>query len=206
MNLSKNGLSEKRREPAMEANGGEPSDAVGNGPERRLAELRAAFDEAFALPPPPPVQAQTEFALVVAGAGRYAIRMSEMAGLEVDRKIVPMPEGPHGLLGLSAVEGQLIPVFELGALLGGGERGGAPRWIALHRGQELVGLAFDEFQGSRRVASEAVHELEPTTERTLLSHQAIQVDSGLVHVLDLGLVVAGVARGGRQPSGQEKGH
>jgi purine-binding chemotaxis protein CheW len=160
---------------------------------QRLAELRRVFDETFALPPPQPAQAQLEFALVVAGGERYAIRMSELAGLEVNRKTVPMPAGPRGLLGLSAVQGQLIPVFELAALLGAGGRGGAPRWLALHRSQELVGLAFDEFLGSRRLPAEAVHALDPAPGRAPLSRQAIQVDSGLVHVLDLPLIVSAVA-------------
>lgn len=176
------------------------------GSERHLAELRRVFDETFALPPPQPAQARTEFALVVAGGQRYAIRMSELAGLEVNRKIVPMPEGPRGLLGLSAVQGQLIPVFELAVLLGAGARGGAPRWIALHRSQELVGLAFDEFQGSCRLPANALHPLEPAQERAPLSRQAIQVDSGLVHVLDLPLLVSALAPGRKEKPEQQKGN
>jgi purine-binding chemotaxis protein CheW len=173
-----------------------------SGFERHLAELRRAFDETFALPPPQRPQAQIEFVLVVAGGERYAIRMSELAGLEVNRKIVPLPGGPRGLLGLSAVQGQLIPVFELAALLGAGARGGAPRWLALHRSQELIGLAFDEFQGSRRLPPDAIHALEPAPEQTPLSRHAIRVDSGLVHVLDLPLIVSAVALNRKEKSEQ----
>ncbi|MBI5684196.1 MAG: chemotaxis protein CheW [Verrucomicrobia bacterium] len=139
-----------------------------------------------------------EFALIVAGGQRYAIRIRELAGLEVNRKIAPVPAAMRGLLGLSAVQGQLVPVFDLAALLGAGARASTPRWMALHRGKELVGLAFDEFEGSRRVAAQAVHELASAPEQARMSRQAIRVDSALIHVLEISSLAAAIAPGEKE--------
>jgi len=166
--------------------------------EQHLADLRREFDAAFARPPAQKPQDLIELAFIAANGQRYAIRISELAGLEVNRKIVPVPAEVRGLLGLSAVEGQLVPVFELAALLGGGSRGATPRWIALHRGKELVGLAFDEFEGTRRVPVQALHAAAPSQEQSPLSRQTVELDLGLVNVLDVPSIVSGIAGSGKE--------
>jgi chemotaxis signal transduction protein len=145
--------------------------------DQRLAELRSAFDDTFARPLAQPPRDWVEFVLVVAGGHRYAIRISELAGLEVDRTIVPLPLEAPGLLGLAAVHGGLVPVFELAAILGGDRAKTPARWLALHRDTALIALAFDELEESRRVPVQDVS-------------QAIQTDSGVVHVVDLPSVIS----------------
>lgn len=160
--------------------------------DRRLTELRRDFDEAFALPFTPKVDELVKVLLIMAGGQRYAIRISELAGLEVNRRIVPVPASLPGLRGLSAVRGQLVPVFELAALLGGGSAASAPRWLALPRGIEPVGLGFEEYLGYSQVEAQAMHSLELTSELAPLSRQTIQVNCERVHLLDLPVIVSNI--------------
>jgi chemotaxis signal transduction protein len=150
--------------------------------------LRRAFDEAFARPVTPVSQDGTDCLIVVAGAETCAIRVSELAGLAVDRRITPVPREGRGLLGLCAVHGTLVPVFDLCAMLGAEASGPSPRWIALHRDTELVGLAFTEWLETRRIAPHDVRPLAP--EHASRSRHAIRVDQRIIHVVDIPAVVS----------------
>jgi hypothetical protein len=72
----------------------------------------------------------------------------------------------------------------------------APRWIALHRDTEVIGLAFDELHESRRVAARDVGPFDPPMEHgdvaRALSRHTIQVDRRVVHVLDIAAVVSAI--------------
>ena len=96
------------------------------------------------------------------------------------------------LLGLCAAQGELVPVFELGAVLGAPAAKTPPRWIALYRDKELVALAFDELHESRRVADRDLSPLELPPGHSALSRHAIQLETGVIHVLDIAAVVAGL--------------
>lgn len=158
--------------------------------ERRVAQLRSAFDNAFAQPLAEPQQDGVELLIVSAGGQTYAIRTSELAGVEVDRKLVPLPATAPELLGLCAAQGELVPVFELAAALGAQAAKNSPRWIALCRDKELVALAFDELRESRRVAVRDLSLLELAPGRSALSRHAIRLETGVIHVLDIAAVIS----------------
>ena len=158
--------------------------------ERRLAELRAAFDESFAAPPVQAPRDEAAFLLVLAGDRPYALRLDDLAGLEAHRTIVPMPGDAPGLLGLCAVRGRLVPAFDLAAILGARGRKETARWLVLVRDPEPIALAFDAFQGSRRVSAQDVHPLASAAGPLALTRQAIQVDGRAIHVVDMAAVVS----------------
>jgi len=158
--------------------------------ERRVAQLRSAFDNAFALPLAPPQPDGVELLIVRAGGQTYAMRTSELAGVEVDRRLVPLPATAPELLGLCAAQGELVPVFELAAVLGGQAAKTSPRWIALHRDKELVALAFEELLESRRVAARDLSPIELAPGRGALSRHAIRLETGVIHVLDIPAVIS----------------
>jgi purine-binding chemotaxis protein CheW len=134
------------------------------------------------------------FLVILVGRQPYALRISELAGLAVDRKTVPLPIDAPGFLGLCAVHGELVPVFQLAALLGAPPAQTPGRWLALHRDTELVALAFDGLRETRRVM---IHEIRPAapSPRAHASREAITVDSRVIHVIDIPSVIA-VIRGG----------
>lgn len=157
--------------------------------ERRVSEMRRAFDGRFAEPVAEPQRDWIDFLLVVVASQPYAARFSELARVAVDRKIVVVPGAAPGLLGLSAIQGQLVPVIDLGVLLGAAPAERTPRWMALYR-DPLVALAFQELRGSHRVASEDVRPLDSAPAHAPLSHQAISVESSLIYVLDIPSIVS----------------
>lgn len=125
-----------------------------------LADWRRAFDQTFSAPPPEARADRVSLLAISTGGLPCALRLAELAGLEAPRRVVPLPDGPPGLLGACGIRGRLVPVFDLGLLLGaaGGE---APRWLALHGEDEPVGLAFETLEGFLQPARAAIHPAEP---------------------------------------------
>jgi purine-binding chemotaxis protein CheW len=125
----------------------------------KAAELRLAFDRAFA--EPTKIQTDTREALLAirVGAEPYAIRLSEISGLYADRKITPVPGSAASLLGIAGFRGAIVPVYRLRALLGVAEpasdNGAAPRWLVIAAAAP-VALAFEGFDGQRRVPHDAI--------------------------------------------------
>lgn len=121
----------------------------------RLADIRHAFDRSFA-EPPRPVAARLEDLLAVRVAERpYAIRVTAIAGLFVDRTVTPVPGPLPELLGVAGFRGAIVPVYDLGALLGC-PPSAAPRWLVLAADTPAVALAFDRVDGHLRVPAEAL--------------------------------------------------
>lgn len=117
--------------------------------EGRLGEMRRAFDSAFAAEPVAPPERVDLIALRTAGRP-YAVRASDVASVVATGTVVPFPCDEPALLGLGAVRGAPVPVYDLAALLGDGAAK-APRWTILSHGPERLGLAFDELEGYLRV-------------------------------------------------------
>ena len=84
----------------------------------RAAELRAAFDRAFAGAVAHRRRGQAGFLAIRVGVERCAIRLSEIAGLFADRKITRVPAGEAALLGIAGFRGAIVPVYCLPTLLG----------------------------------------------------------------------------------------
>lgn len=114
------------------------------GPEV-LNQLRRAFDEAFAAPVvDQPEDSATLIAIRVAGQP-FALRATEIAALAKRGRIVPAPSRVAELLGLAGIRGELVPVYDLAALLGL-SRNGEPQWLALTHQEAQLALAFDTIE------------------------------------------------------------
>ncbi|MEJ0011016.1 MAG: chemotaxis protein CheW [Bauldia sp.] len=120
----------------------------------RAAALRAAFDRAFAEPPAPERGAPLDFLSVRLGGDPFAIRLTDTAGLFADRKITPVPTTVAEFRGVSGFRGVLVPVYDLGALLGYAPLQSG-RWLVLAAGGALA-FVFDAFEGHIRVPPEGV--------------------------------------------------
>lgn len=122
---------------------------------RRVREWREAFDQAFAEPPPMPGPAPLDFlGLGLAAQGlSHAVALSELASLQPLGTLEPYPGGPEALLGLVALRGAVLPLYDLRALLdlGPSER---PGWLLLPRAAPLA-LAFERFDGHWRLPRQA---------------------------------------------------
>jgi chemotaxis signal transduction protein len=126
----------------------------------RAAEMRREFDRSFADAPRAATEAPNDLVAIRIGGDPYALRVAEIAGLHVDRSIASVPSQIPELLGIAGFRGSLVPVFDLGALLGY-PAATASRWLAIAAGTS-IGFAFEAFDGHVRVAPEKIVPCAPT--------------------------------------------
>jgi purine-binding chemotaxis protein CheW len=124
-----------------------------------VAALRHGFDRSFAEAPTLRSAASEDFLAIRVGGDPYALRVSDIAGLYADRKIVPIPSPAPTLLGIASFRGAMAPVHDLRLVLGYA-RGAAPRWLVLVHAPALVGLAFDLFEAHLRAVGESTLSLD----------------------------------------------
>ena len=148
----------------------------------RLDELRLAFDESFALPPPCTEDDLVDLLAVTADAERLAVPLTEMAGLATDRAITPLAGSPPDLLGVAGLRGHLIPVYDLAHVLGKGQTR-ERRWIVLAAGSPAFAVAVDRVDGHLRVSRDAIAAPEQET-----THAMVYTGDGPRPVVDLAAV------------------
>jgi len=123
---------------------------------QRLAKLRESFDHAFADPPPSPPLPTEDLLALTLGGHPHAIRARELRGLYVDRLVTPLPSPLVELVGLAAIRGELVAVYDLARLLGY-EQPEAPRCLLLSTRRALA-FAVDGVTGQLRVPLDALAE------------------------------------------------
>lgn len=159
----------------------------------RAATLRRAFDHTFTEPVHGTVDDAEGFLAIRVGADAYAIRVGEVGGLFVDKKVIrlrsPMPE----FLGLVGIRGVVVPVYSLRGLLGYPVTSDIPRWLVVGGAHRALGLSFDEVEGYLRIRPSG---LFPSRDPDARIHVAEAVSSGglLRGVVGIRSIVEGVRR------------
>jgi purine-binding chemotaxis protein CheW len=101
-------------------------------------------------------------------ASKYAIPAANLEELGYLPKITRVPNLPDWLPGVTAWRGQIIPVFDLRALLGQGPTEGGRMLVVKARNNTLIGLIVDQIN---TIASLSIDQLrEPRPEDNLLPH------------------------------------
>lgn len=116
--------------------------------------LRRAFDQTFAearRSDPVPVE---DFLEIRIGAFTYALRIREISAVHADRTVTPIPTPVRELLGITNIAGVILPVYDLGALLGH-PADAARRGLAIASGMP-VALAFTRLEKHLRVGRDAI--------------------------------------------------
>jgi chemotaxis signal transduction protein len=165
----------------------------------RLVDLREAFDRSFVEPTQPNL-IETEDLLAIRVNDRpYAVRLSTIASLAADRPITALPGAPPRLLGVAALRGVVVPVYDLADLLGL-SRSTPPRWTILTAAEPPMALAFDGVDGHLRLPREAISTRTDGAARTSdpdlrdLATDLVQTPTGTRAVVDVpGLHAAIVA-------------
>ncbi|MDP3650311.1 MAG: chemotaxis protein CheW [Rhodoferax sp.] len=109
--------------------------------------LRREFDLSFAQAPRMETEQRASLLAIRIGGDPYAIRVSDIDGIHAGCHIMPLPTPIPELLGVAGFRGQIVPVYDLAALLGYA-RAVSPRWLVLlwQREHEAVALAFETFE------------------------------------------------------------
>jgi purine-binding chemotaxis protein CheW len=114
------------------------------------AALRRVFDESFAAAAAAKPARLESLLAVRLGSDPYALRLSEIAGLHADVKIVAVPSAHAQLLGIAGLRGIMAPIYDLAALLRYPSAAN-PRWMVLARMSQPVGFAFETFESHLQV-------------------------------------------------------
>jgi chemotaxis signal transduction protein len=120
----------------------------------RADEMRQAFDRTFAEAARRDMTPMENLLAFSLGAEHWALRLSEIAGLFVDREIIPVPGGANTLRGVAGFRGLVLPVYDLHALLGH-PASEAPRWLAI-ASDAPAAFAFETFAGHLRIPRDTI--------------------------------------------------
>ncbi|MEO9382801.1 chemotaxis protein CheW [Chromobacterium phragmitis] len=158
--------------------------------------LREQFDLSFASAPALPAAGSVNLLTIRIGAEPYAIRLADIRGLHADRRILDLPGPMPELLGVTNFRGQIVPVFQLAALLGKCP-GAAPRWMVLVQASAPLALAFEAFDSHICVLDDEI--ISPAD---AAGQGGVRTASGVVPLLDIGVLAAQVeARAAHSLSG-----
>lgn len=116
--------------------------------------LRQEFDQAFSRPPAAAGAALEAVLAVTIRQTPFALRLNEIAGLFVDRPVTRLPGPFPDLLGVAGFRGAVVPVFDLGALLGYPPTT-STRWLVVTDRASPTALAFDQFERIELLAPDA---------------------------------------------------
>lgn len=169
----------------------------------RADDLRRAFDRAFAEPPPAAPAASEDLLMIRLAGDPYALRLRDVAGLLASRKVVAVPADAPGLLGLAGVRGDLVPVFDLTALIGRGALADPPRWLVLCGDGERVGLAFPVLEGHLRVARTDLHHGAAPTAASRHIDGLVRTDAGVRPVVAIPSILATIRHHRARPGAPE---
>jgi chemotaxis signal transduction protein len=120
-----------------------------------VTALRRLFDASFAAPAGSMSKRLEDLLAIRVGSDPYALRTSEIAGLHVGMKIVPVPSPVAELLGIAAIRGMMAPIYDLAALLRYPPAAN-PRWFIIARGPQPVGFAFETFESHLQVSQSSL--------------------------------------------------
>jgi chemotaxis signal transduction protein len=167
------------------------------------AELRRAFDASFAVPPAAEGEHLADFLIVRAAANRLALRLAEVSLVEAVRKIVPLPAGRRGLLGLAGVRGRPLPVFSLASLLGEAEDSAA-RWLCVHEGHEPIAFGVDAIEQFVRVGPSDLAALVGSGEHASYTTGMLRVNAQSYTVVSLTALAAHIEEGAAGAARKER--
>ena len=173
---------------------GEALATVDGTHEDRARLLREAFDRAFAEAPAAALSEQVDLIGVRLGGDGFALRLVQTAGLFAGRKVTPVPTAVVELRGIAGLRGSIVPVYDLGMLIGY-PPAAELRWLILAR-EAAVAFAFDVFDGQMRIGSDAIVAQQGSA-RSHVREVARSGDSARP-IIDLASIITAI---GRQAAG-----
>jgi purine-binding chemotaxis protein CheW len=164
----------------------------------RAAHLRAVFDRSFVAAREIGEAETADFISIRAAGDPYLLRLSQIAGFFVDKRITRLPNGAAELAGIAGFRGTMMPVYDLAALLGGAPAR-EPRWMVV-AADAPVALTFESFERHHRLPVGAIAARDGASTGDLIRH-VVRTGSLIQSVIDVPTVVAGIksriATGGR---------
>lgn len=128
-------------------------------PRSRLAiDLQREFDNGFAGPKLNPAEGITVFLNIRVAGEALAVPMLDITGVAKLGRILPLPTHLPGLLGVMALRGTIIPVYDLAVQLGMPAGGTGQAWLLFANRETPIALSFDKFEGQVELGRSSVYE------------------------------------------------
>jgi chemotaxis signal transduction protein len=162
--------------------------------QRSALDLRREFDRSFSQEPQAEREASEELLLLRVASDRYALRGAEIRGILMTPKLTRVPSPLPELFGLAGIRGALVPVFDLGRLLGQMEQSTLARWLFLANNEEPVAFAFDVFERHVRVPKSAVSRAEARGLASDFAEDILQLSGKVVPIISIPLVLSAIER------------
>lgn len=154
----------------------------------QAAELRRAFDRAFAEAPRARAEGFEDLLAIRVGQDPYFLRVAEIGGLYAGKAVTELPASPPELLGIAGFRSAIVPVYDLAALLGQPRgRRQKLRWLVL-AAHSVVGLAFDQFEGYVRAPRKAAAPTVEADQEASVVREVVEVEGlrrPVVHVASI---------------------
>jgi chemotaxis signal transduction protein len=157
------------------------------------AELKRAFDRSFAEAPAVAREAHDDLLEIRVGGDPYAVSLADTGGLFADTRITPLPGSVTEMCGVAGLRGSLLPVYDLGALLGYA-KGKVPRWL-LVTARTPVALAFDGFERHLSMPRAAIAPApDPgVSGRSRHIHDIVRTDTVVCPIIHMASVLEAIA-------------
>ena len=155
-------------------------------------EMRRAFDESFAAPAVAPPSDLQDYLAIRVGNGHYALKTSNLSALGVSRTVVAVPTSVPALMGIAGVQGQLVPVYRLGQLLGHEADSQDRWWLAIVGIDQPIGLAIEELEGHLRAAPADVHTPVSEEESRKYLGKALRGGAEIRYIVDVQSIVTDI--------------
>lgn len=165
-----------------------------------VESLRADFDSIFAAPAASEQEALRVLLTVRIGTDRFAMPIEALSGLKPRPTLVPIPSRNPHLLGLAGLEGSIVPVFRLPALLGYSVPDDRLRWLALCGQEHMVALAIESVESTVRVSPTALRDPDRNDTHHACINGVVQVHDRPHSVLDVAQLVTQIEQHAR-PAG-----
>lgn len=155
----------------------------------RATELKRAFDRSFVEVQHFEPVVTEDFLSIHVGGDPHMLRLTEIAGLFVDKKITILPSRVAELKGVAGFRGEMVPVYDLSALLRY-PPSSATRWMVIAAAAR-VALAFDAFDGHFRFPAAAVASRDVSESGEHLS-QIVRAENFVRPVINVPSLVAAI--------------
>lgn len=152
--------------------------------------LRRAFDESYALPLKEEGLAQVKVLTVMVAGRPVVLRLDALRGVHHRRRIVPVRGGFPEVIGLSGLNGEIVPVYDTAQLLGIGTGSRHWQWWALAKHPEPVGFAFERLEGYAALPETAFTHATDGAEPFVDAY--VNGPQGLLRVIDLERLVRSI--------------
>ena len=159
-----------------------------------LAAMRAEFERAFAEPRRAEREEPESLVAVRIAGAPYAFRIKELTGIAVGRRVVKLPSDVPAMVGLAGVQGRLVPVWSLAALMGIPSTEQQNQWIALCGQADQVGLAFEKIDGYLQVSPASIVPFVAQDTSRELVKELLQADGAVRPILAVPCVIDTIRR------------